>query len=345
VLIHTDDCDACGEDDQILEQIFSKLNQIWSIKIVDPEYMLGITRKITYIDDQYTCVESIECTMSAFIQSIADSFDTHLINAAVNTPYPEKLHLSKHDDTCATESAAIIARGYQRAVGMLLWAARHCFPECKYGVSQLCSVMGKPSEAAFKAAMHMCTYLWQHKHRGILFSLKGNHLPIALSDASNKPDRFDGLCHSGFVILWLGGPVSFASKKLKHIGLSSEHNEYMALTFATKRVIWLRQLIVELGICPEVAGSPTLLLGDNTQANRLCKEHFISTGNQYIYLPYHFNKEAEELGHIAVHWLHTKFNVSDLFTKPVPRQVLEALIGGLTGYSPEYISTILQQLK
>jgi len=47
LLIHTDDCDAAGEDEQILKDIFSKLNSIWSIKHVDAEYMLGITRKIT----------------------------------------------------------------------------------------------------------------------------------------------------------------------------------------------------------------------------------------------------------------------------------------------------------
>ena len=88
-----------------------------------------------------------------------------------------------------------------------------------------------------------------------------------------------------------------------------------------------------------------MLLGDNTQANRLCKEHFVSTGNQYIYLPYHFNKEAVELGIVDVRWLHTKLNAADLLTKPVPRQVLQALIGGLTGYSPEYTTTLLQQMK
>jgi len=145
LLIHTDDCDAAGEDEQILKDIFSKLNSIWSIKHVDAEYMLGITRKITYTQDDQKCIESIECTMTAFIQSIHDSFKQHMINAAVNTPFPEKLRLSKDTAPDETESAKVIAQGYQRAVGMLLWAARHCYPECKYGVSQLCSVMSKPA--------------------------------------------------------------------------------------------------------------------------------------------------------------------------------------------------------
>ena len=225
---------------------------------------------------------------------------------------------------------------------MLLWAARHCYPECKYGVSRLCSVMARPTYKAFRAAMHMINYLAQHKHRGIRFSLEGNHLPIAHSDASNKADPADGLAQAGFVISWFGGPVSTQSKKLKHVGLSSEHNEYMGITSAAKKIVWLRQLLFELGTNPEIIGQPTVVLADNAQANRICREHFISPGNQYIHLSYHYNKEAVELGFVDIRWINTKLNIADLFTKPVSRQVFENLVDQLTGYaSAEQWSTIL----
>ena len=331
-LIHTDDIDAAGEDDEILDAIFKQLHSTWSIKETDSEYMLGVTRKLTR-NSQTGTVQSIECTMTPYIRGAAQAFQQHLLNTAVHVPYPEKVKVSKLDQPDDTEVGEVIALGYQRAVGLILWAARHCYPECKYGISQLCSVMARPSYKAFSAAMHMLTYLSQNDQRGIKFTADGNKLPIACSDASNKPDPADGLAQAGFVITWLGGPLAFNSKKLKHIGLSSEHNEYMGLTAATKRVIWLRQLISDLGVAPSVLQHPTLILGDNTQANRLTREHFITTGNQYIYLPYHFTREASDLGHIAVKWLPTKENVADLFTKPVNRQTFQALLGALTGYS------------
>ena len=72
----------------------------------------------------------------------------------MNTPFPEKTMLAKGDaDT--DEINEVINAGYQRAVGMILWAVRHVFIEGKYGVSVLCSVMAYPSWKAFKAAMHM----------------------------------------------------------------------------------------------------------------------------------------------------------------------------------------------
>ena len=51
-------------------------------------------------------------------------------------------------------------------------------------------------------------------------------------DASNKPDPADGKCQYGVACMFMGGPILENSKKLKHVGLSSQHNEYMAMAFA-----------------------------------------------------------------------------------------------------------------
>ena len=101
------------------------------------------------------------------------------------------------------------------------------------------------------------------------------------SDASNKPVLENGLCQGGFGHFWMGGPIASASKRLHHVGQSAEHNEYMAMNMAIKRTVWLRQLFDEIGL-QDLVSKPTPIFGDNIQANKLCKEHFISPGNQYI---------------------------------------------------------------
>ena len=144
------------------------------------------------------------------------------------------------------------------------------------------------------------------------------------------------------MITWYGGPLAFQSKRLAHVSHSSAHNEYMAMTAAIKRTVWLRQLISELSICQQVLAQPTVVLGDNTQANRLCREHFITPGNQYIALSYHYNKEQVDLGIVTIKWLASAANIADLCTKAVSRQVLEKLLGALTGYeSPRNLEALL----
>ena len=74
----------------------------------------------------------------------------------------------------------------------------------------------------------------------------------------------------------------------------------MGITAAIRVAIWLRQLFCEIDL-DEFVAEPTIIYGDNLQANMLCKEHFVTTGNQHMYQPYHFNREATEMGIVAIH--------------------------------------------
>ena len=66
-----DDCDMVGEDESILHQIYQRVNSIWESKLVDPAYMLGIRREVTY-----TCggEMEVELTMTAFVDAMAAAF-------------------------------------------------------------------------------------------------------------------------------------------------------------------------------------------------------------------------------------------------------------------------------
>ena len=65
----------------------------------------------------------------------------------------------------------------------------------------------------------------------------------------------------------------------------------------------------ELGF-DELVEKPTVVYGDNNQANTLCYEDIVTTGNQYIYLPYHWNKEVVELGYVEVRNIRTSLNLA-----------------------------------
>ena len=126
--------------------------------------------------------------------------------------------------------------------------------------------------------------------------------------------------------------MALYSKRNHHAGLSLEHNEYMALTAITKAVIWLRQFLHEAGFEDEVK-EPTILFGENVQANKLSREHFVSTGNMYIYLPYHFVREASRMQLIEVKWVQGAFNMADAFTKALTAQQMKNILAYILGYA------------
>ena len=82
---------------------------------------------------------------------------------------------------------------------------------------------------------------------------------------------------------------------------------------------------------------PTLIYGDNQSANKLTKEDFITTNNQYIYLPYHWIKELVRGGHIEVRYVPTKHNIADIFTKSVGPEVITALLQKLLGHDLTWV--------
>ena len=140
----------------------------------------------------------------------------------------------------------------------------------------------------------------------------------------------------------MGGPVMAWSKKLRHIGHSSEHNAFMAMTAPIKARIWLRQLLIECGFGETVA-EPTIIFGDNVAANNLSEEHFASTGNQYIYVNYLFLWksvyfcEATWRGLIQVKWVKSAMNLADALTKALSNQQLnhaeQGMLKYITGYA------------
>ena len=472
-LIYTDDCDIIGESDEMMREIFDIVDAKWGAKVVDAAFVLGVKRELS--EDPVTKAMVVEMTMEAFIDGMVSAFANHLPVEDVDTPFPDGLKLSRLPHTLGKvpkeETAAVLDRGYMRAVGMLLWAARNVFADCTAGVSQLCRVMSCPDEQAWSAAMHMIAWLRAQKTRGIKFtsphtsisastpcastlipgastSIPGastpihgastlfpcastprhsastllpgastpcsgasTHIPgastpipvkaprytlpetvagadepfadfgmpsfdghvplsvsvqpipdtkavpraswprgipstgpgtpVAFSDASNDSDPMDGLAQFGFVVMMCSGPVIFNSKKLKHKSPtgSASHCEYMAMCFCNQAVVWLRQLLVELGF-DELVKEPTIVYGDNRQANTLCSEDIVTTGNQYIYLPYHWNKEVVSLGYVQIRDCRTALNLADLFTKPVPSGKIRDLMLPLLGYELVQFSEI-----
>ena len=245
------------------------------------------------------------------------------------------MFISKGDrkKTSDEEAKEYLDKGYQRLCGSLLWAARNVYCECAVGISFLCRVMSKPSKKAWEAALHMLQWMWQEKERGIIYRSDRGSAPIAFSDASNQADPEDGLVQAGFNIMMAGGPVVYGSRKLKHCSPTgaASHVEYMALNMCSQSVVWLRQMLEELE-CDDLIEEATTIYGDNKAANQLCKEDFISTGNMYIFLSYHSIKELEQSHMIDVQDKRTKWNIADVFTKPVDQAVARRLFGRCCGY-------------
>ena len=120
------------------------------------------------------------------------------------------------------------------------------------------------------------------------------------------------------------------SKKMDHSSSATAANEYMALSHATKAVIWLRQFMKEMEL-GNLVSKPTEIYGDNKSANQWANEERITQGNMWILQCYHYVKEMVQEDQVTIKRIGTKYNISDLATKGVSKETMDFLEPYVTG--------------
>ena len=338
-LIYTDDCDCIGSNQDIMSEFQTILNDKWGIRETDPEFMLGVKRTMSNIGADGKDV-AVELTMTEYVQSMVKEFEadiTALPKRHREIPIPPGVVVSLSPNTTVTEeNKDYLERGYNRACGMVMWAARHCYPQCLYGISQCCRVMARPTEKEWTYILQIMSYMSQHATQGVRFTSEhdgyGYSFPVILSDSSNKVDVYSSRAQHGHVLKFAGGPVACLSKRHTHFGRSAAHHEYMGLLHASATAIWALQLFDELKMPGFLNNHPLPMLGDNKAANTLTLEDLVTGGNQYILMAYHGIKEYTAEGYVRVFWIAGTENEADLMTKAVSKETLLNLVDRLTGY-------------
>ena len=340
MICHTDDAKMAGESDAIMSYILEESHKKWTVKEVDPGYMLGVQQLLTIKNG----VWKIEHKMPLYIDGMMAAWHTWLEIAGwigrdgkiirPDTPSPVKTTLTLHDPEnmlSDEEVANVTKRGYLNVVGGIGWAAMNCYPECVFGHGNMTTVMSRPSEKAWKFAMHMLAWLCAEKDRGIVFSSDRDVTPMATVDASLDPDLRDGKVRAGHIVQMSGGPVCFASNKIQKVAFSIPGAEYMQQRTCGVDIVWLRSLLQEIGL-GEIVKQRTEMHGDNTAAIDWAKFGKITVANKHIALSYHEQREWVEDGFMWPMKTPTKVNNADQMTKPPTKQTAERFVRWTAGY-------------
>ena len=106
----------------------------------------------------------------------------------------------------------------------------------------------------------------------------------------------------------------------------------MALTAATQEVMFLRQLLQEMG---HEQTAPTKMYDDNQGSLALCRSRMTTTRTKHIDVRYHFCREKVESGDVEVLYCPTEDMWADVLTKPLaaPRhaRLASAIMVGAAG--------------
>ena len=147
---------------------------------------------------------------------------------------------------------------------------------------------------------------------------------VAFSDATwSRPDHH-GYNMFGFVVYFMGAPVSFTSKQLKVVALSSAEAEYAAASYTCREVVFVRNVLLDLGF---TFIHPTVLCVDNKAAIEIAHNIGVTSRNKHFVDAIHYFRHLVDHRTIVPTHVVTKFQRADGFTKCLGKTPFKAWLG------------------
>ncbi|KAL0293368.1 UNVERIFIED_CONTAM: Retrovirus-related Pol polyprotein from transposon TNT 1-94, partial [Sesamum radiatum] len=104
-------------------------------------------------------------------------------------------------------------------------------------------------------------------------------------------DNDDAKSQSGFVFKLNGGVDAWKSSKQATTTYSTTEAEYIAVSQATKEVVWMKNYIQKLGVLPSIA-EPVIVFYDNNGAIAQANEPRSYHHSKHIVRCYHLLREV-----------------------------------------------------
>jgi hypothetical protein len=219
---------------------------------------------------------------------------------------------------------------YMRIVGSVLFLSTRSRPDISFVVNYLTLFMTKASQNHLDICFKLLKYIWKTKDLTLNFngSLGINfHVMVDSSYASH----IDRKSHYGISVHMnsKSGSCISISKKGTILALSSTEAEYIGMYEASKIIMWLRQLLTELGYPPP---HPTILYEDNKSAI-----HIVENGNdkgrtKHMDVRCHLIRDLVTSGVTKVQYMPTESMVADILTKPLDPKIFHKLQYELLGH-------------
>jgi hypothetical protein len=186
------------------------------------------------------------------------------------------------------EEAEMKTIPFREAVGSLMHVMVMTRPDIAYAVGQVAQYAQKPGKQYWRAVKRILAYFIKTKNYGLCFGRSSDQL-IGFCDADYAGDLQTRRSTSGFLFLYLGEPVSWASRRQPCVALcTTKKAEFVAAAEATKEAVWFQQLLSELGIDDR----STTLYCDNQSAIALVNNPTFHQRTKHISMCDSFTSES-----------------------------------------------------
>ena len=246
VALYVDDLLIAAASTRMVRQVKCQLQSVYAMKDLGPvNKFLGMNVSQTK--------DYIALALTDYIISAASASEIQVSKPVYSPLSPT----TDYNDSSSPLVADI--KQYQAIIGQLMFIANTGRPDVAYSVSLLSRFMQAPRKVHLRAAHRVFQYLYTTRTHRLVYRSGSPIQALIYSDASHGSAADIPYATRGYIVQMAGGTVTWSSKKIKMVTLSSTEAEYVAACEAVKEAAWLTHLFTWMGLSP----LRTRLLVDN----------------------------------------------------------------------------------
>jgi hypothetical protein len=216
---------------------------------------------------------------------------------------------------------------YREALGRLLYLAITTRPDIATAVSMAGRFAQDPGQPHWQAVLEIVAYLKGAQGLSlVLGGVESGVQPHAFADADWGGDTDTRRSRTGSALFINRACVCWASRLQPTVALSSTEAEYLALTATAQDVLWLRNLLGELG---HEQHGPTIIYQDNLSTITTASNPKQHRGTKHIDVRAHFIRDVIEGRKVRLEYKGTGDMIADIFTKALPHPAFARHRAGL----------------
>jgi len=322
ILVYVDDMILACKDRIIMKELKSKIHSKFPIKDKGP---ISFFLNMHIVRDRSTRTIRIH-QMPKIERLLSDNrltiTERQIISKPCKIPAQDKDLLTK--DMCPVtdkEKQEMVKVPYRSFIGMLLYISVTARPDIATAVSSAARYSHNPGRLHWNAVLQILRYLQgtrilklQLGGKSTQFMLTSNFsLVKASADADWATERDDRRSRTGFAIYLFSSLIIWSSKLQPTISQSSTEAEYLSLASCARFLLWVRNLLQEMGF-PSSAAS--IIEQDNKACINIAESYKSHPAVKHIDVRHHFLRD-QILTQKTIELVKTDTTemISDLFTK------------------------------